>query len=152
MCREKTLFWQNPSAPSIPDAVAHLDVATYNVPKGEGTNLLGSIVYDSEQFFSEQGKPNTARPLLWAQTSQQWLDLAANLEVWLKVKAFLLLRKRLISLRTFCNCWLSKSLEFEAYLDYPPLIDLLPFEFNYLRGWNCNNVWIQACASQKSLS
>ncbi|KAG2669346.1 hypothetical protein I3760_14G030300 [Carya illinoinensis] len=72
--------WLNPSAPSIPDAVAHLDVARYNVPKGEGANLLGSFAYHSEQFFSELGKPNTARPLVWAQTSQQWLDLAANLE------------------------------------------------------------------------
>ncbi|KAB1225296.1 Bark storage protein A [Morella rubra] len=70
---------QNPNR-TDPNDVAHLDIASYNVPRSEGTNLLGRIGYDPEEFFSETGKPDTARPLVWAQTSQHWLHLAANLE------------------------------------------------------------------------
>jgi hypothetical protein len=61
--------------------IAELDFGSYNVPKGDGMNLLGKIGYSYEQFFSESGKPNTAIPLFWAQISEQWLQLAAGLEV-----------------------------------------------------------------------
>uniref|UniRef100_A0A2N9IHK7 Nucleoside phosphorylase domain-containing protein n=1 Tax=Fagus sylvatica TaxID=28930 RepID=A0A2N9IHK7_FAGSY len=72
--------WQNLNGTANSDDVVHLDVARYNVPKGEGTNLLGRIGYTYEDFFSELGKPNTVRPLIWAQISQHWLQYAANLE------------------------------------------------------------------------
>ncbi|XP_057470405.1 bark storage protein A-like isoform X2 [Actinidia eriantha] len=62
------------------DDVAHLDIGSYNVPKNRGINMLGRIGYSNEQFFSESGNPNTAQPLLWARISQNWLNLAANLE------------------------------------------------------------------------
>lgn len=40
--------------------VAYLDIGSYNVPKKQGINLLGRIVYSSEEFFSESGMPNVA--------------------------------------------------------------------------------------------
>ncbi|XP_059439195.1 bark storage protein A-like [Corylus avellana] len=73
--------WLNPKGKLNPNYVAHLDVASYNVPKGKGRNLLGRIGYSKEEFFSELGKPNAARPLVWAQISQHWLHLAHNLKV-----------------------------------------------------------------------
>lgn len=82
LLKNKKFRGQNPNR-TDPNDVAHLDIASYNVPRSEGTNLLGRIGYDPEEFFSETGKPDTARPLVWAQTSQHWLHLAANLEVWL---------------------------------------------------------------------
>ncbi|KAG5533103.1 hypothetical protein RHGRI_027363 [Rhododendron griersonianum] len=60
--------------------VAYLDIGSYNVPKKQGINLLGCIVYSSEEFFSESGMPNVAQPLLWAQISRNWLQLATGLE------------------------------------------------------------------------
>lgn len=60
--------------------VAYLDLGSYNVHKNQGINLLGRIVYGSEEFFSESGMPNTAQHLLWAQISQNWLQLATGLE------------------------------------------------------------------------
>lgn len=87
----KTLFcWQNLNSTTNLSDVVHLDIASYNVPKGEGTNLLGHIGYSDEEFYSELGKPNTAQPLFWAETSKHWLHLAANLEVWLTFKLLLL--------------------------------------------------------------
>ncbi|KAJ4840474.1 hypothetical protein Tsubulata_039822 [Turnera subulata] len=72
--------WLNPNG-SLPDNdVAHLDIGSYNLPRGNGMNLLGHIGYSYEQFFSESGKPDTAAPIFWAQTSQKWLKLAAGLE------------------------------------------------------------------------
>ncbi|BBG97761.1 matrix metalloproteinase [Prunus dulcis] len=58
---------------------ASLDFKRYNVPRGD--NLLGHIGFRYEQFFSEYGKANTARPLFWANTTRQWLQVAANLKV-----------------------------------------------------------------------
>ncbi|OMO87101.1 hypothetical protein COLO4_20794 [Corchorus olitorius] len=60
--------------------VAQLDIGNYNVPKGNGTNLLGHIGYDEEEFFSESGEPSSAEPLFWANITPQWLQLASNLE------------------------------------------------------------------------
>ncbi|OMO87227.1 hypothetical protein CCACVL1_09183 [Corchorus capsularis] len=70
--------WVNPQGKVDQDDVAQLDIGSYNVPKGNGTNLLGHIGYSKEQFFSESGNPNTAQPLLWANISQHWLQLAFN--------------------------------------------------------------------------
>lgn len=61
--------------------MAELDFGSYNVPKADGMNLLGKIGYSYEQFFSESGETNTAKPLFWAQISQHWLQLASGLEV-----------------------------------------------------------------------
>ncbi|XP_059433973.1 bark storage protein A-like [Corylus avellana] len=72
--------WQNPKGKLDPKYVSHMDVASYNVPKGNGSNLLGRIGYRKEEFFTELGKPNAARPLVWAQISQHWLHLAHNLK------------------------------------------------------------------------
>lgn len=72
--------WVNLNSTTNLSDVVHLDIASYNVPKGEGTNLLGHIGYNDEEFYSELGKPNIAQPLFWAETSKHWLHLAANLE------------------------------------------------------------------------
>ncbi|KAK9283071.1 hypothetical protein L1049_011300 [Liquidambar formosana] len=72
--------WLKPNETLAPSHVAHLDFGNYNAPKGKEINQLGRIGYSHEQFFSESGEPNTARPLFWAQISQHWLQLAANLE------------------------------------------------------------------------
>lgn len=61
--------------------VSQLDFGSYNVPKGNGSNLLGHIGYSKEQFFSESGEPNIAESLVWAKISPHWLQLASNLEV-----------------------------------------------------------------------
>lgn len=70
--------WLKPNGILPSDDVAHLDIGSYNVPKG--VNLLGRIGYSYEQFFSEKGKPDAAQPLVWAKISQHWLRLAAKLE------------------------------------------------------------------------
>ncbi|TXG49387.1 hypothetical protein EZV62_025262 [Acer yangbiense] len=76
--------WLNPNATLDPSYVAHLDFKGYNVPKSwDGSNLLGRLGYNSEQFFSESWTPNIAQPLLWAQVTMHWLQLATNLEVGL---------------------------------------------------------------------
>ncbi|KAH9768753.1 PNP UDP 1 domain-containing protein [Citrus sinensis] len=73
--------WLNPNAKlNANNNIGQLDIESYNVPKGHGSNLLGHIVYNSEPFFSETGEPNSAQPLLWAPISEHWLKLAANLE------------------------------------------------------------------------
>ena len=72
---------QNPNGTLETSDFAHLDVGNYDVPKGECENLLGVIGFSSEEFYSESGKPNTARRLIWANVTGQWLELAANLEV-----------------------------------------------------------------------
>ncbi|KAK1571639.1 hypothetical protein Q3G72_020600 [Acer saccharum] len=73
--------WLNPNATLDPSYVAHLDFKGYNVPKSwDGSNLLGRLGYNSEQFFSESGTPNIAQPLLWAQVTMHWLQIATNLE------------------------------------------------------------------------
>ena len=100
---ENSFCWQNLNGTANSDDVVHLDVARYNVPKGVGTNLLGRIGYSYEDFFSELGKPNTVRPLIWAQISQHWLQYAANLEVWLTQQFFFFLIKKLY--------WKSKHLK-----------------------------------------
>ncbi|KAJ4720670.1 bark storage protein A-like [Melia azedarach] len=72
--------WLNPNAKLDPNYVAHLDIESYNIPKGHGSNLLGHIGYNSEQYFSESGDPDSAKPLLWAPISEHWLQVAANLQ------------------------------------------------------------------------
>lgn len=72
--------WLNPNGTLPTNDIAELDFGSYNVPKGDGMNLLGKIGYSYEEFFSESGKPNTAIPLFWAQISERWLQLAAGLE------------------------------------------------------------------------
>ncbi|KAK9187269.1 hypothetical protein WN944_018661 [Citrus x changshan-huyou] len=73
--------WLNPNAKlNANNNIGQLDIESYNVPKGHGSNLLWHIVYNSEPFFSETGEPNSAQPLLWAPISEHWLKLAANLE------------------------------------------------------------------------
>lgn len=71
--------------------VAYLDIGSYNVPKKQGINLLGRIVYSSEEFFSESGMPNAAQPLLWAQLCRNWLQLATGLEERLPTNSFVFL-------------------------------------------------------------
>ncbi|KAA8534494.1 hypothetical protein F0562_032011 [Nyssa sinensis] len=72
--------WLKPNGTLGTDIVAQLDFESYNVPEGEGMNLLGRIGYRSEQLFSESGTPNTPQRLLWLQISQNWLHLATSLE------------------------------------------------------------------------
>lgn len=64
-----------------PADVAYLEVGSYNVPEGDGVNLLGQIGYSTEQLFSVSREPNTAVSLWWMEVSQQWLQLARSLEV-----------------------------------------------------------------------
>ncbi|XWS75249.1 hypothetical protein CRYUN_Cryun01aG0069600 [Craigia yunnanensis] len=72
--------WVNTDGTVDSADVALLDFGNYNVPKGNGTNLLGHIGYSKEQFFSESGEPNIAESLVWAKISPHWLQLASNLE------------------------------------------------------------------------
>ncbi|TXG49386.1 hypothetical protein EZV62_025261 [Acer yangbiense] len=75
--------WLNPNATWDPSSyVAELDFDNYNEPNFNGSNnLLGHLGYETVQFFSESGDPNTPQPLLWAQVSEDWLQVAAtNLE------------------------------------------------------------------------
>ncbi|KAK4835829.1 hypothetical protein QYF36_015056 [Acer negundo] len=75
--------WLNPNATWDPSIyVAELDFVNYNEPYFNGSNnLLGHLGYETEQFFSESGDPNTPQLLLWAQVSEDWLQVAAtNLE------------------------------------------------------------------------
>ncbi|PRQ58673.1 putative adenosylhomocysteine nucleosidase [Rosa chinensis] len=71
--------WANPNRTLDLDDVAQLDFEEYNEPKG-GENLLGHIGFRNEQFYSESGNPNIARPLFWAKTTRKWLQFAAHLE------------------------------------------------------------------------
>ncbi|XVF82949.1 hypothetical protein PTKIN_Ptkin16aG0093000 [Pterospermum kingtungense] len=72
--------WVNTEATVDSADVAQLDIGSYNVPKGNETNLLGHIGYSKEQFYSESGEPNIAQSLLWAKISPHWLQLASKLE------------------------------------------------------------------------
>ncbi|KAK3228395.1 hypothetical protein Dsin_000276 [Dipteronia sinensis] len=81
--------WLNPNTTLDPSYVAHLDFKSYNVPKSwDGSNLLGRLGYNSEQFFSESGTPNTAQSLLWAQLlkSGMALEQCVNSSLCLKEK------------------------------------------------------------------
>ncbi|XP_061985437.1 bark storage protein A-like isoform X5 [Populus nigra] len=73
--------WLNPNGTMDPADVAYLEVGSYNVPEGDGVNLLGQIGYSTEQLFSVSREPNTAVSLWWMEVSQQWLQLARSLEV-----------------------------------------------------------------------
>lgn len=64
------------------NSIAHLDFGTYNVPKGNETNLLGRISFRPEDFHSESKNPNTSIQLIWAQITPKWLQLATLLEVF----------------------------------------------------------------------
>ncbi|XP_057990622.1 bark storage protein A [Hevea brasiliensis] len=72
--------WLNPNGTVDSSDFAQLKIGGYNVPGGDGLNLLGQIGYSSEQFFTVTRKPNAAVPLFWAEVSQHWLQLAASLE------------------------------------------------------------------------
>ncbi|KAH7547805.1 hypothetical protein ACOSQ2_033310 [Xanthoceras sorbifolium] len=72
--------WLNPNATLDSSYVGELEFESYNVPNCNGSNLLGRLGYDSEQFYSESGDPNTPQSLLWAQVSKDWLQVAASLE------------------------------------------------------------------------
>ncbi|KAJ6901738.1 bark storage protein A-like isoform X2 [Populus alba x Populus x berolinensis] len=72
--------WLNPNGTMVPADVASLEVGSYNVPEGDGVNLLGQIGYSTEQVFSVSREPNTAVSLWWMEVSQQWLQLAMSLE------------------------------------------------------------------------
>ncbi|KAF2318430.1 hypothetical protein GH714_007485 [Hevea brasiliensis] len=72
--------WLNPNGTVDSSDVAQLKIGGYNVPEGDGLNLLGQIGYSSEQFFTVTRKPNAAVPLFWAEVSQHWLQLAGSLE------------------------------------------------------------------------
>ena len=61
--------------------MAYLEVGSYNVPEGDGVNLLGRIGYSTEELFSVSIEPNTVVSLWWMEVSQQWLQLARSLEV-----------------------------------------------------------------------
>ncbi|KAI4356985.1 hypothetical protein L6164_000963 [Bauhinia variegata] len=71
--------WLNPNATLESSEFAELDIGNYNVPE-EGKNLLGRIGYKYEEFYSESGKPNAWKPLVWANVTHDWLQLFANLE------------------------------------------------------------------------
>jgi hypothetical protein len=58
-----------------------MEVGRYNVPEGNGVNLLGQIGYSTEEFFSVSREPNNAGSLWWMEVSQQWLQLARSLQV-----------------------------------------------------------------------
>ncbi|XP_017648529.1 bark storage protein A-like isoform X2 [Gossypium arboreum] len=72
--------WLNTNGTLDSADVAQLEIGDYNVPKGNGTNLLGHIGYMEEEYYSVAGEPNVAESLLWANISLQWLQLASNLE------------------------------------------------------------------------
>ncbi|XVE68714.1 hypothetical protein DITRI_Ditri09bG0091400 [Diplodiscus trichospermus] len=72
--------WVNTDGTLDSADVAQLDIGSYNVPKGNRTNLLGHIGYSKEQFYSESGYPNIAESLLWAKISPKWLQLASSLK------------------------------------------------------------------------
>ncbi|KAK6228341.1 Nucleoside phosphorylase domain - like 1 [Theobroma cacao] len=72
--------WVNTNGAVDSADVSQLDFGSYNVPKGNRSNLLGHIGYSKEQFFSESGEPNIAESLVWAKISPHWLQLASNLE------------------------------------------------------------------------
>ncbi|KAJ8759192.1 hypothetical protein K2173_004199 [Erythroxylum novogranatense] len=72
--------WLNPDDVLPSNDVAHLDFGSYNVPKGDGVNLLGRIGYSNEQLFSVSGKANTETEIFWLQISHEWLQFSAGLE------------------------------------------------------------------------
>lgn len=71
---------QNPDKAKGEDA-AYLDVGNYNIPKGDGKNKLGSIGYSYEELYSVTGHINSPQKVYWINTTQEWLHLAADLEV-----------------------------------------------------------------------
>ncbi|KDP45052.1 hypothetical protein JCGZ_01552 [Jatropha curcas] len=71
--------WLNPNGTVSSSDVAEIKIGSYNVPQGDGLNMLGKIGYSNEQFFSVK-EANAAEPLFWAEVNQHWLHLAASLE------------------------------------------------------------------------
>ncbi|CAN8230704.1 unnamed protein product [Cochlearia groenlandica] len=55
-------------------------LGNYNVPQGDGNNMLGSIGYNPEQVFSINGVTNSPQKVFWFNTTREWLHLAADLE------------------------------------------------------------------------
>ncbi|MED6108889.1 hypothetical protein PIB30_028350 [Stylosanthes scabra] len=72
--------WLNPNGTVDSSDFGKLDIGNYNVPRGDGQNLLGHVGYSTEQFYSESGDPNTPQRVIWLNTTSQWLNLAANLK------------------------------------------------------------------------
>ncbi|KAJ4840473.1 hypothetical protein Tsubulata_039821 [Turnera subulata] len=72
--------WMNPNGTVDPTDVAHLEFGNYNVPQGDGVNLLGQIGYWTEEIYSVSGEPNNPVSVLWVEVSRKWLKLAASLE------------------------------------------------------------------------
>ncbi|KDP45050.1 hypothetical protein JCGZ_01550 [Jatropha curcas] len=73
------LILQNPNGTVSSSDVAEIKIGSYNVPQGDGLNMLGKIGYSNEQFFSVK-EANAAEPLFWDEVNQHWLHLAASLE------------------------------------------------------------------------
>lgn len=72
--------WLKINGKEDPDNIGKLNVGDYNVPQGKRTNLLGKITYETEEFYSESGKPDTPEELLWAETSSDWFKIANKLK------------------------------------------------------------------------
>lgn len=72
---------QNPDKAKGGEDVAYLDVGNYNVPQGDGNNELGTIGYSYEELYAVSGPINSPQKVLWINTTQEWLHLAADLEV-----------------------------------------------------------------------
>jgi len=70
---------QNPGKAKGNEDVAYLDVGNYNVP--QGNNKLGTIGYSYEELYSVSGHINSPKKVFWINTTQEWLHLAADLEV-----------------------------------------------------------------------
>ena len=77
---------QNPDKAEGSDDEAYLDIGNYNVPQSDGNNnMLGSLRYGHEQLYSVTGRINSPQNVFWINTTQEWLHLAADLEVCLRM-------------------------------------------------------------------
>ncbi|VVB07788.1 unnamed protein product [Arabis nemorensis] len=72
--------WLNPGKTKGDEDPAYLDIRNYNVPKGDGNNMLGSLGYSYEELYSINGHTNSPQKVFWINTNQEWLHLAAGLE------------------------------------------------------------------------
>ncbi|KAH9320708.1 hypothetical protein KI387_015347, partial [Taxus chinensis] len=55
----------------------HLHFGDYDVPLGNRTNLLSSVVFRPEDFFSENSE---MQEIFWLEATQTWLHIARKLE------------------------------------------------------------------------
>ncbi|CAA7037342.1 unnamed protein product [Microthlaspi erraticum] len=72
--------WLNPEKEKGDGYAAYLDVGNYNVPQGDGNNMLGKIGYSYEELYSVNGHINSPQKVFWINTTREWLHLAADLE------------------------------------------------------------------------